>query len=526
MRKPKLVYYNDLRHYLMYRFDPPMSRYRFRQPVDEVLGTGVDTLSVGLASGQTFWHDTKVGLKWGERVERHNNGVMWWRAGENLEHALREGIDPLKVVIDRAHEKDLQVLCSLKLNDPSDLESDKLYWLGKLKWDHPEVMIGEEDPDEPKIATCSDYARPEVRQERLDVLEEVVFNYGPDGIELDDCLKDSHLRVFFKPSEARRNIPILTEFIRDVRRLLDHAGESKWGRRLALAMRVHPTEEGNLAAGMDVRSWLAEGLLDFVVPYLGGPHDKLTDSQFSFDWLVEAARASGAWIYSPAGRTPYDDRHFEQTIEMFRATASNLHARGADGLYLEDLKWPHTRDQYMVLREMGDPDIYERKTKHYMFAPGIDTVDSAPLDRPLPVTMTEGLTASIPVYVGDDLDAARADGQLKSVVLGVRIVQTGPDDRFTFRFNGQELGMDHAEVATYYGGALSYSAFRAGLPERIDTYYWYHFHLPLDLVQQGPNTFELTMDKRFAPRVEDRLLQQIELVVKYVEPPVTIEGQM
>ena len=211
---------------------------------------------------------------------------------------------------------------------------------------------------------------------------------------------------------------------------------------------------------------------------------------------------------------------------MFRATAANLHARGADGLYLEDLKWPHTRDQYMVLREMGDPDIYERKTKHYMFAPGIDAPDSAPLDRPLPVTMTEGLTASIPVYVGDDLDAARADGELKSVVLGVRIVQTGPDDRFTFRFNGQELGLDHAEIETYYGGALSYSAFRAGLPERIDTHYWHHFHLPLDLVRQGPNTFELTMDRRFAPRVEDRLLQQLELVVRYVEPPVPVEGQM
>ena len=164
----------------------------------------------------------------------------------------------------------------------------------------------------------------------------------------------------------------------------------KWGRRIGLAMRVHPTEDGNLAAGMDVRTWLSEGLLDLVVPYLGGPHDKLTDSQFSFDWLAAAARDAGAWVYSPAGRVPYDDRHYEQTIEMFRATASNLHARGADGLYLEDLKWPHDRDQYMVLREMGDPDTYARKTKHYMFAPGIDTADSAPLDRRLPVTMTEG----------------------------------------------------------------------------------------------------------------------------------------
>ena len=525
MKKPRLIYYNDLRHYLMYRFDPPMSLHQFRRPVDEVLCTGVDTLSVGLASGQTFWHDTKVGLKWGERVERHNNGVMWWRAGENLEHALSQGIDPLKVVIDRAHEKGLQILCSLKLNDPSYLESDKLYWLGKLKWDHPEMMIGEEDPDEPKIATCSDYARPEVRQERLDVLEEVVGNYGPDGIELDDCLKDSHLRVFFKPSEVRRNTLILTGFIRDVRSLLDHMGE-KWGRRIGLAMRVHPTEDGNLAAGMDVRTWLSEGLLDLVVPYLGGPHDKLTDSQFSFDWLAAATRDSGAWVYSPAGRVPYDDRHYEQTIEMFRATASNLHARGADGLYLEDLKWPHDRDQYMVLREMGDPDTYARKTKHYMFAPGIDTPDSAPLDRRLPVTMTEGLTACIPVFVGDDLDSARQDGELKSVELGVRIVQTGPDDRFTFRFNGEELSEDNAEIVTYYGGSTAFAAFRAGLPARIDTYYWYHFDLPIDLVRHGQNTFELTMDSRFAPRMEERLLHQIELVVNYVEPPMPVQGQM
>ena len=161
-----------------------------------------------------------------------------------------------------------------------------------------------------------------------------------------------------------------------------------------------------------------------------------------------------------------------------------------------------------------------------MFAPGIDTPDSAPLDRRLPVTMTEGLTACIPVFVGDDLDSARQDGELKSVELGVRIVQTGPDDRFTFRFNGEELSEDNAETVTYYGGTVSYAAFRAGLPARIDTYYWYHFDLPIDLVRHGQNTFELTMDSRFAPRMEERLLHQIELVVNYVEPPIPVQGQL
>ena len=57
MHKPKLIYYNDSRHYSFYRYDPPMSLHQLRQPVDEILGTGVDTLFYGLASGQTFLHD-------------------------------------------------------------------------------------------------------------------------------------------------------------------------------------------------------------------------------------------------------------------------------------------------------------------------------------------------------------------------------------------------------------------------------------------------------------------------------------
>ena len=94
MQKPKLIYYNDSRHYLMYRYDPPLSRHVLRQPVDEILGTGVDTLFFGLASGATFLHDTRIGKRWGEGVTDHNSGIMWWRAGKNLERAIADGLDP------------------------------------------------------------------------------------------------------------------------------------------------------------------------------------------------------------------------------------------------------------------------------------------------------------------------------------------------------------------------------------------------------------------------------------------------
>ena len=62
MKKPRLIHFNDVRHNQLYRYDPPLSLHRLGQPVDEVLGTGVDTLS-GSGSGHTFFHDSRVGLR-------------------------------------------------------------------------------------------------------------------------------------------------------------------------------------------------------------------------------------------------------------------------------------------------------------------------------------------------------------------------------------------------------------------------------------------------------------------------------
>ena len=47
MRKPRLIYDNDARHHLLYRYGPPLTDYLLGQPVDEILGTSVDTLFYG-----------------------------------------------------------------------------------------------------------------------------------------------------------------------------------------------------------------------------------------------------------------------------------------------------------------------------------------------------------------------------------------------------------------------------------------------------------------------------------------------
>lgn len=513
MDKPKLMYYNDARHYSFYRYDPPMSLHQLRQPVDEVLGTGVDTLVYGLASGNTFLHDSQVGAKWGEDVVEHNHGVMWWRAAENLNQALAAGHDPLQVVVERAHEKGVQVLCSMRMNDGSAAEN--IYMMNRLKREHPEVMIGEQDPHKPSAATCMDFAHPLVRQERLQMVEEVCGRYGADGLEM-----DPYVGVFFKRPEIEKNTPLLTEFVRQARQILDRIGAER-GQKLCLATRVHPVEEANLRMGMDVRTWLEEGLVDLVVTLTGGFQ---LDQELEIGWLVEAAQRSGAWIYAPMGQVPYDDRNHKATIEMMRAAASNFCAAGVDGLYVADIGWPLTERQYLMLREMGDPAIYARKNKHYFAAHREAQEETfAPL-RYLPVELEEGVAARVVFNVADDLEAAQRDNELERVTLGVRLMQHCPEDEVIFQFNGETLEL--GRVSHFYGGLVAYTAQRSGLPHRIDTHHWFHFDLPFKLVRRGENEVVVTLERLFKPLVAARVLHQVELEVVYKEPFVPHGGQI
>ena len=523
MKKPNLIHYNDGRHLHFYLYDPPPSLHRMRQPVDELVGTGVDMLSFGLATGQAFLHDTQVGDRFGERLKEHNSGLVWWRAATNLAEALKAGHDPLKIVVDRAHEKGIKVLGSLRINDGGSPDEEG-YNIGRLKREHPDVIIGEEDPENPATANALDFARPEVREERLAVIEEVCDRYGADGIEIDD-----YIRVFFAPSQVRQNTPILTDFIREIRDMLDRVGKKR-GDELYLAVRAHRSEEANLAVGMDLRTWLTEKLVNIVIPHPDGP---AMETDLSLGWLPEAAHESGAWVYVKPIQLPYDDRYHKTTIEMYRAASLNYRAAGADGLYLSDLHYPRTEREYLVMREMSDPDTHARKSKHYFVAPKSSDSYYSPAKyeqpRYLPVTLVEGVTAKVPISVGDDLDSAISDGELERVTLGVRVEQTCPEDRLSFRFNGREFSEDDAKVSSYYAGLVSYAVVKQSgqqLPERILTHYWFEFDLPLDLPRRGENEVEVTLERHFRPLTAKRVLVTVEVWTVYKNQPVGNGGQM
>ena len=51
MRKKRIIYMNDARHYYLFVFEPPMTLEDAWVPVDEVAGTAVDTFCYGVERG-------------------------------------------------------------------------------------------------------------------------------------------------------------------------------------------------------------------------------------------------------------------------------------------------------------------------------------------------------------------------------------------------------------------------------------------------------------------------------------------
>ena len=212
----------------------------------------------------------------------------WGRDGTATPEAIG---DANQVMIDGARQAGMEIFGSLRMNDIHDA----LYGVvNPLKLSRPDLLIGEDYAFEeqyphllegethqvlggyPESAvlrafwSAFDYAEPEVRQYRLDFIEKICRQYDFDGYELDYFRHP----LFFKLGEEEENVETMTEFVRQVRQLLNQIGRQR-GRPYVLAIRVPDTPEMALRTGLDVEQWLKEGLLDMLVvgggymPYAG-----------------------------------------------------------------------------------------------------------------------------------------------------------------------------------------------------------------------------------------------------------------
>ena len=468
-----MLYYDDARHAYLYTVEPPPKVLDVLHPVDVVSNSMVDTFVFGLGIGPTMSYGTRVGEIWFDGREDH---IANWRARETVLSLLDDGLDPLTMVIDRAHHHGMEFYASLRL------AANNL--TGGL-------------PDKP------DFSSREAREERFALIEEALTRYGVDGFEL-DCAYEPNGDPVFRPEHVSDGYGILTEFIRDVRNLVDDTARQR-GRAIGLGVRVLPTLAGNRQAGLDLPAWLEEGLVDFVVPIFYANENM--DQNLPFEEVAALAHSRDCYVY-PGVRPFYrkDTDRQSASQAMYRAAAVNFLHKGADALYMMQFNWPYctVQDEMRVLLSyIGDIELMHRKSRHYFITPLLENAAKWDYTSPLPLDLAvvgDAGGRSFSMYVGDDLTRSRDQGMLRSATLRLHIDNVSIHDKVDVLLNGQLLP---ASARTW--DPVGY------------VYAWIGYPLFDFLPEVGPNTIEVAVRSR-PPRLDaPMILVECELLVDFVQ---------
>ena len=181
---PRLLFYHDGRHPLIYMYEPPMQKEEFEAGVDELAGTPVQIIMFCMGDGRTVLHDTQVGELWGHNVDKWPH-LIFRRAHQNAKHLIEQGHDPLRIICERAHAKGFLLYPVLLVQQRRGVRGQDTR-SSNFRFDNPHLEIGaagDLDPDFP-VPTNLDFKHREVRDERFALIEETLNKYPIDGFEL------------------------------------------------------------------------------------------------------------------------------------------------------------------------------------------------------------------------------------------------------------------------------------------------------------------------------------------------------
>jgi hypothetical protein len=477
MRCKRTIYYNDARHYYLFVFEPPMTLEDAWRPVDEAAGGAVDTFIYGVERGDGLYYPSKVGeqFKYGEHKTEFRQAA-YWRTWNNMKSLSDRGLDPLTVLIDRAHDKGMDFFASVRLSS-----------------------YGGMDPSYKLDGGGRGFAHQEVQDHQLAVLRELATDYATEGVELDFACSTT----YFPPDDVEANRTVMTDWVRRVSEMVRsrHTGRGQIGAR------VFSTEKINLDTGLDVKAWLAEELVDYVTPMVYAAN--LTDSNLPIDWIIEAAHASDVSVYPMVQPDYYleEERRFHtrerSTPAMMRAAAANYWDRGADGMYTWFLEWPLDESARQILADLSDPDIIKEKNKHYFLNRRTAASESAGYDAPLPVRFTPsdvGNPHRFSFYIADRIQ--EASDRIQRITLRMKFHDIVSADKITLKLNGESLAGEPCRrtfgetVAPYLG-------------------MWIEFDLQTVRPTHGHNDLEFVLDERAEGLLSPLTIEDVEIVVEY-----------
>ena len=493
----------------------------------------IDTYAWCIAFPDVCMHQTKVGEVYGDRFDAPpNNSVT------AIRELRQEGTDVLEVVTARAHRHGAEIVASVRMNDTHGMFPDPDDpQMSQFLLDHPEFVIQRQDGI-PERAL--DYSFAEVRAHRLAILRELAENYEIDGLELDF----TRWAKFFPRHQAPFKIGIMTEFVREVRTILDEAAEKRGRERLVLGVQVLESLYLCHLSGLDPQGWVESDWIDFLIQC----DFNCTNPQMPVDEFAAFCKESncthhvrmgnmmgGSWNGKPhmAGRKTVQYKNnpgyggMVLTPEEARGAAANAYGFGADGIGLWNIccnlgdrhkagsTGPDRRkfqeDMFAWIEAISSPEKTWAGARNYHFVPlykraelpvrnyPVNELRASPTGAPVQIVTlrsnSAGFRQIFRFWMADGKEGEDLQGKLR-----VRFLNATLEEEFALDINGTFIPPEKVE--------REFEA-DAELP-----YVWHEVDLADCPPFCGENELGMTPMRLEGQRKGDVYMEELELIVE------------
>jgi hypothetical protein len=305
---------------------------------------------------------------------------------DNMLAVYQEGIDYPARMIQRCRHDGISPWITLRMNDCHFNNLSDHPFHGNF-WKKNPQYARKNCPG--YFATCLDYAHPEVRDFYRALVTEVLDRYDMDGLEL-DFMRECYL---FSAGKEAEGTPMLTAWLRDIRKLVDGAA-AKRGHRIRLGVRVPSRPEVALGLGLEASTWAKQGLIDVLVvtPRWATLEFDMPMAEWRKLLGTSKVALSGGLeiLYRPCPSGPATT----VSPELATGAAALVLAGGADAVYLfnyfqnSDPSWPMPVYQN-VLKSMSSLDTLRTLPRSVGITYRDITAPSEVYQPPLPATGKE-----------------------------------------------------------------------------------------------------------------------------------------
>jgi hypothetical protein len=524
----RLLFAADLSSYAREPFTTePATPEQIRKLVDDIALSGADAFGqeiFGQGWALYFYSNT---YEYDQRPQ-HQRWVSM----------LDQGINPIEIFCERAHQNGMKFIAGARFGDDHGAPKQGARWI----FDHPEYILRDVPPGPLAMpGNTLDFSFQEVRDFHFGAVHEIASRFDVDGIEI-TFRSDNHFP--YPRSISRERQPLMTELLQRIRNMLDEEGEKK-GKKLLLGVRVPETIDECHDCGLDIPTWIADGILDYVSPSAGmyanmnaqwdefstlaeGTDCRILPGVLPFCSASDARSDTVPWALQPGNKKSGTTEHitFQSRVYLhpmnadnYRAIANNMYGSGADGISSFNFQEHYTGNligrfpgEMAMLSVLNDPAKIAAQPRTYLFRSMLGAVDyhgalgmastgaikddKIVLDRTSP-----GQRQEYRLRLCEQWD------EVKHAYIAIRAQDLRQDEQVEIDVNGTTIPAEAIRRMWHADGRST----NIGRP--LPPYSTIFFDLSSEFMLDGDNVLGVTLVTASADLTEKILIDEIDVVV-------------